>query len=293
MDTIDHGGNQIIGILVTYNTTIEELVINLENFLSEFSIIISDNSTSITTTKEIEGFSNINRCHYLGMNGNRGIAYAQNRAIELAIDLGAQYVVLLDDDSCLTAEAVKSLKSTFEKLENDGIRIGAISARAYSLSGRDLSNSKFKGGLITRCDLLNSSGTLIPVCLFQELGLFDEDLFIDLVDFDWGFKAQYNKYILYIANDVLLRHNLGDGNASILGVEIGIPNPIRHYYQSRNYIKLLKKTHVPVIWKIKSGLYFCLKLIIFPVFINPRWIRLKFLVKGIIDGSLGRSGKIM
>ncbi|END16895.1 putative rhamnosyltransferase domain protein, partial [Escherichia coli P0301867.8] len=34
-----------------------------------------------------------------------------------------------------------------------------------------------------------SSGSLTKVDVFKKIGLFDEDLFIDYVDYEWGWRA--------------------------------------------------------------------------------------------------------
>ena len=50
--------------------------------------------------------------------------------------------------------------------------------------------------------------------------------------------------------------------------------------------------HVPLKWKIKRTLIHLLKPMFFLCFYNKRIERFKYMIKGIKDGILGRSGKI-
>ena len=44
---------------------------------------------------------------------------------------------------------------------------------------------------------------------------------------------------------------IGNGHKKILFWEIGVPAPIRHYYQYRNSLDLMKIDYLSLNWKIK------------------------------------------
>ena len=68
---------------------------------------------------------------------------------------------------------------------------------------------------MTESDHLISSGSLIRLDVFDKVGLMLEELFIDFVDIEWGMRAKKNGYICYIANNVLMKHSIGDKSVKI------------------------------------------------------------------------------
>ena len=271
----------VIGIVVTYNTNIDAFNEMLRRFSAVVPLIICDNSTDERIQVQIQTATDSNNMFYLPMHGNVGIARAQNQGIAFALGLGASYILLIDDDSHLTANDAIRLRNAYLELKGLGRRIGAVSARAMSHDGRNLSNvpGNLRQGF-TSCPLLNSSGTLLPVKLFSEVGPMDESLFIDMVDFEWGWRALARGYELVIAEAIRFRHTLGESPLHVLGIRIGIPSPIRHYYQTRNTLYLLTRPYVPFLWKIKQVFNLVIKFIFFPIFVPPRLERLTRLTQG-------------
>jgi rhamnosyltransferase len=111
----------------------------------------------------------------------------------------------------------------------------------------------------------------------------NEALFIDLVDFDWGWRALDRSYGLFIAEGVRFQHALGEGAFQAFGLRGGIPSPIRHYYQTRNTLYLLTQPHVPTTWKLRQIINLAIKIVVFPIFIAPRLERLTHFSRGVID----------
>ena len=68
------------------------------------SIIFSDNSEDKIIKEDVKNWINqliSSDITYLDLHKNHGIAYAQNRGIEVAKERGARFVLLLDQDSAL------------------------------------------------------------------------------------------------------------------------------------------------------------------------------------------------
>ena len=75
-------------------------------------------------------------------------------------------------------------------------------------------------------------------------------------------------------------------------INVIIPSPIRHYYQTRNLFLLIDRKYVPLYWKISNLIKLFLKLIFSPFIFNERKKRLFFMFKGIKDGILRKKGRI-
>jgi rhamnosyltransferase len=289
--SLNEPGESIMGILVTYNTDPSAFIELLDRFSTTIPLVVCDNSTDRDIRTRIKGCSDSRNMVYLPMNGNVGIAAAQNRGIEFAKSQNASFVLLIDDDSHLTAAEALQLREAYRQLSASGKKVGAVSARAISAKGQNLSNVPDPGRPgFTRCPLLNSSGTLIALETFTEVGLMNEELFIDLVDFDWGWRALGKGYGLFITEGVRFQHALGVGALQVFGLRGGIPNPIRHYYQTRNTLYLLAQPHVPINWKLRQIINLAIKIVVFPIFITPRLERLAHFSRGTLDALTGTMG---
>lgn len=282
--------DDVLAILVTYNSEVEELERRLPGITASCRVLICDNSTDQDIRLRIERLAEAAGALYVPMNGNEGIGAAQNTGIRHALHHGLDYVLLLDDDSDVLPETVPALKAAIARLTAQGINVGAVSGRPESGAGEDLGNAPRHPSGISPCSRMNSSGTLIPAAALQTVGLMDETLFIDLVDFDWGWRALAQGFQLFIVEKVIFRHTLGEGVRSILGLRIRMPSPIRHYYQTRNGLLLAGCGHVPFAWKVRQILALTVKFLVFPLFFPPRLERLRNLMRGLLDGLSGRRG---
>jgi len=120
----------------------------------------------------------------------------------------------------------------------------------------------------------------------------EEDLFIDLVDYEWCWRAEKLGFSTYVTNEVKMAHRLGEDRYHFLGKSIGVPSPIRHYYQFRNTIIMFNRSYVPLSFKLKYMLILPFKFFFFALFVNPRAVRFRMISKGIIDAFKGVKGDI-
>lgn len=277
-------------IIVTYNSNIESLKYNLIDIISYFTIIICDNSTDEGAQSRIRDFADTAGLVYLSMGGNRGIAFAQNMGITFAQKNGLDFVLLLDDDSRFSPESIQQLSISLISLQAQGLKVGMVGARAFSHEGKDLSNATAVRGGFTPCSLMTSSGSLIPMSALVDIGGMDESLFIDCVDFEWGWRALDKGYQLLLNDNIRFQHTLGQGEITRMGITLRVPAPIRHYYQTRNALKLLTRPYIPMKWKIRQTIAVIAKFIIFPLLVSPRLARGRFMFRGFLDALRGRLG---
>lgn len=282
---------KIICVLVLYKPNIELLCKVIESIYPQIDLLwISDNSPSPIDTSILANFEN--KIAYRKMDGNIGIAAAQNFGIKYAIDNNFDYLYFLDQDSISPHNIINSLQIEYEFLKSAQINIGAIGPRPFNRS----ENKEYKGSVkrgtkindkITEVTELISSASFIEVNTFKKVGLMDETLFIDGVDHEWCWRANHiDNYRFFIAENIKLSHQLGEGDRYFLWKKVAIPTPFRTYYQFRNYFILLNRKYVPIYWKFANGLKYFIKLFYFPLCISPRREYLKNILKGLKDGLL-------
>jgi rhamnosyltransferase len=274
-------------VMVLYNPNWDITTKAFESIKSQVNeIFVSDNSDYKDTNIE-DMYSNI---VYHFMNGNSGIAAAQNVGIEYFKKKEYDYIIYLDQDSIAPQNLVFNLLATFKGLISDGIKIGAIGPRPYNRG----ENKKYKGSIkkgrrysenITEVTELISSATLVSLGAIKSVGNLDAYLFIDGVDHEWCWRAtELGGYRFFIDETVLLSHQLGEGDRNFFFKKVAIPTPFRTYYQYRNYFILIKRNYVPLYWKMSNGVKYVVKLLYYPTFVSPRIKYLSNMLRGIRDG---------
>ena len=139
-----------------------------------------------------------------------------------------------------------------------------------------------------------ASGALIPAKVLHEVGLMQENLFIDWVDLEWCWRAknQYG-YQTICTGDVVIEHTMGDGSIRFLWRKVGIRTPLRRYYMVRNAVHIAlysRSATVPIRFEIfAKALAWTL---VFPL-ITPthKSQHLRATLNGLWDGLRNRMGQ--
>jgi rhamnosyltransferase len=277
--------NRVYSIVVSYNSNLMHLEKVLSDLVKQCNVVVVDNSTkncSRTGIRDVCGKLNI---HLIALNDNFGIAYGQNVGVAWVRSQGGTEILLLDDDSTPNPNLVSGL---LEAQAESGCCSAVIGAITVGPDGKNLSNTRtptMRGFSV--CTELNSSGTLIPISVFDRVGNFNESLFIDCVDFEWGWRARLLGIPLLLCEDVVMQHRLG--HSSRFGLRI--PSPIRHYYQYRNVLKMVADSGAPAVWRLSQLVKLPIKLVLILFIADRRYDRLRYAVYGIVDFVLRRYGK--
>ncbi len=272
----------ISAIIVTYQSDLAVLSEIVDIMAKQCHVIIADNSTDPSHSRLIEASLRTENTTYIPMLGNCGIGAAQNRAISLAWESGANAVLLLDDDSIPPIDLIDQLCVSLYELGKDAV----VGANAVNNDGREISNARHLPGDLPKCRDMMSSGSLITKDVFERVGPFDESLFIDGVDFDWGWRAHEAGIALHLCRATTLRHRLGIGHVAGLRY----PSPIRHYFQYRNILRLLGRRYVPWSWRISQIIKLPTKLLLIAAIMPQKRLRIFYSFAGIQDALLGRNG---
>lgn len=281
-------------VLTTYNPNAEGLIENLRSYCGQVGhVVITDNSDSLSKQAEVNQlasqFANVS---VNPLFTNAGIAVAQNRGMQVAKSLGSEFVIEMDQDSKLPPRYVTSLMRRHAELTERGIKVGGIGPLAVKKDSDEVYDGLTRSGGVIEVEYTLSSGFLMRFDAIESVGPKNEDLFIDFVDWEWCWRSREVGYRVFIDTTLEISHMLGDGHKRFLGQSIGMPSPIRHYYQFRNFIYLLGEACVPFKWKLKYSAIMLAKLGLIPLIFDQKMKRLSYSITGIKDAIRGSWGKI-
>lgn len=224
--------NKFCGVVVLYNPTLD-VVKNIKTYAPYLgTLFVVDNSETINTSV-VSSLKDISNIIYLYLNGNKGIAYALNVGIKKAIDYKFPFCLTMDQDSSFLTNTWEKFVNEFNQIE-DKTNIGII---GLNFKNSHLTSNQFVKTWIT-------SGNFINLDVFKRTKGFDNELFIDYVDFDFNEKLDKLNKKIFICADALINHRIGNPiKKKILFKTFYCMNhsPIRYYYRYRNSLYLYKK----------------------------------------------------
>lgn len=276
-------------VVVTYNPNPDEVVANILLLVSNsISICIVDNSTDLNCSTKLSLLEQSN-LHIITFNANLGIAKAQNVGSSWAFSSGYQAIVMVDQDSLITSTMIEALVKTYNEL-SASYKVACLGPIAYDKDKGE--SSQYNSVTLDantqvayKVETTLSSGMLIHKEALLQIGSMDEQLFIDLVDWEWCWRAKSKGYTVFVTPLVKMPHKLGEDRKSLgFSFSLGVPAPIRHYYQFRNYFLLLNREYVPFSFKIKYAIINTFKLFYYSTMLRPRIRRFQYSLKGIKDG---------
>jgi rhamnosyltransferase len=285
-------------VLITYNPDYKLLAHVVNSIVHQVrTLYIVDNTPN--TVKHLEDFSAKN-IQIVYLNENMGIAYAQNIGIKKSLENQANYIVLSDQDTLFPENCIENMLLAFQ----DNHMIAALGP-LYKDTNSENSNDGFyknetffyKKFIPTRGKYevahLMASGTMLNTLYLNDIGLMDEQLFIDWVDLEWCWRATKKGYKIIGDSDIVITHQLGDTIKKIGSREVGLRNPIRHYYITRNAFHLaLRCKSLSIIYRTTLFFRAFRYILAYPLLSTPHLTHLRYVLLGFWHGIIGKLGKL-
>lgn len=270
--------NMVAAVVILYNWN-QENIDNINSYASYFDeIILIDNSDKKVQIKLNPDFT------YFSFNENLGIATALNKGIEIAREHGMEYVVTMDQDSRFKNNIVEIYFQKMKLITNNQF----ILSPNYIVDYQKTSSSYSE---LEEIYWTAQSGCLFPISIFDQLGNFKEDFFIDVVDYEYCIRAKNNGIKVIRVNNAEIFHKPGETKQKkILGkrIEFASHNQVRIYYQVRN-----------LLWSFINYKEFSFFKVYFRIFIkilllfDNKISYLKYFFKGTKDAIGNKLGKLV
>jgi hypothetical protein len=182
---------------------------------------------------------------------NLGFAGGNNVGIEYAMQSGADYIWLLNNDAVMDADALTELI----KLSENNPSAGMLGSKILSAEdptqleaaggGKNMRSFVlgFSGGYtsadspfvnkVSELDYVIGASLLVRTNTIGQIGLMDESYFFFSEEIDWNIRAKKAGWKLLYCPQSTIYHK---GSSSIQKA-----SPLRDYYFVRNNLKLIKK----------------------------------------------------
>lgn len=191
-------------------------------------IVVVDNSPS----SNADLLPRDSKISYFQDGRNKGLGSALNIGCRHAVGQGARWILTMDQDSAFEPADLRRLLAVTREVGDD-----------VAILGPNWRGTGAGAPASVDCDFLITSGSLVRASAFLAIGGYNEDLFIDEVDHEFGFRMRRAGYRLLQLQDVSMRHQLGEPlTRRVLGREVQSSNhqPLRKYYMTRSRLYMRK-----------------------------------------------------
>ena len=266
------------------------------------NIFVIDNGSTVSEIKVLESISkNNNNVHLILNKENLGISKALNLGVSLAKNNKLDWMLTLEQDSCVSDNMIENMSITYDKCPCKE-RLALIAPTYSSISpdgdhlskidtqGLDCSEKPFK-----YVKTVVTSGSLVRTEIFPIIGLYDEDLFVDYVDFEFCLRLHRFHYQIIQSTKAILYHQVG---FPVIHYFLGIPitvrnhNKFRKYYIARNRIlthrKVFALDYFTVKWIMIDLAKAFVHFLMIIVFESEKKEKASFYIRGIVDGIMNK-----
>lgn len=262
-----------------------------------FSIIVVDNGSTDGTNETVAAWS---RQHLdvlvIRHEQNLGFTKGCNVGIRHALDSGAQYVLLLNNDTETTPDFLTILVDAAESdaqigitgpkvyrfgsektIDSTGVRAIPWLAQPFLLGHGEEDAGQYDRRrsvpYVTGCALL------IKRTVMEQIGLLDEDYTNYFEDFDWGYRAARQGYRLMYIPEAIIWHKGSQTS--------GLWSSFYYYHNTRSRVLFARK-HSPTLLFLFAFLPYLISyrylLPALHLIRHGKWSHLRSLHQGMIDG---------
>jgi rhamnosyltransferase len=268
-------------------------------------VIVVDNSADAAVRHRLEKLSAALGATFLANPDNLGLGAALNRAFrELA---ATEWIVAFDQDSTPAPGCIAALFDRATSWPPVPAVVGAnwTDAARPGFPARHLRPHPWCSGWFRReiaqddihsVTCVITSGSLFHRPTWNELGGFDESLFLDLVDTDYCLRAGRSGRLIAVAAGARLDHHRGAKRAVAFAGRTFWPAfapPVRLRYLFRNRLLLFRRHALEFPHWVAFELVYAAKIAAEILFLEDnKTAKLAACLRGTWDGLWGRSGPL-
>jgi rhamnosyltransferase len=282
----------ICSLITIYNPNIKELKNNIEIMLQYSDIVYLLFNSHIVEELQFDA-----RIISLDNKKNIGLSKAINKGIKRASCDGYEYALLFDQDSCLTNENFLNLKNEIdnENKNHDVACIGPLLNVRNNLiiTPKWAKNNNWNVLTPTVCSVYNiiTSGMLVNIDVFLQIGGFDEKYPVDFCDYLFCWKCIYNGYKVLQSKSAYMNHEVGINHIQIFNTIVHFHASYRHYFLVRDTLNVcLRNFETPFVIRCHLLFFLPFRMLLFLLLLDDKKTRLKMYWYGFKDFVLKHHG---
>ncbi|OCB78712.1 hypothetical protein [Flavobacterium crassostreae] len=231
----------IAACVIVYHPNQEELQ-NLSTYASKVNKVYVYDNTEASACAFLRDQNNPKMVYYSDLE-NKGLSVRLNQACQQALADGFDFLLTMDQDSSfITANLDRYFEdiTNFPNKETVGLFNLQYSDKNLVVDPREV--------LSQEVPTVITSGSVINLKNYTQIGGFDENLFIDGVDFDYCLAALKNGFKCIEFKNNYFKHRIGNKikrrsfkTLYLVSKEKHLHAPIRLYYMIRNALYLEQK----------------------------------------------------
>lgn len=212
-----------------------------------FSVIVADNGSADRSVVLMrEEFPHV---HIVELGKNLGYARGFNAGLEYAASQGVDYFLIMNNDTVIDKAALSALINTAQTQPKAGFVTGksyyydhpdilqTIGKKEDPIcwSGNHIGEGEKDIGqydVIEERAFLDDVMTLVNRRMYDEIGGYDPQFFLDCEEFDWQVRAKKKGWKFFYTPKAKIWHMVGMSRG-------GEGNPIGRYFNSRNYVVVM------------------------------------------------------
>ena len=273
--------NNLCALITLYNPDEEKLKFNISQIKDYVGKIYRLCNSSVDFLIEDEKICLIDN------KKNIGLSAAFNIGIEKARGEGFDLAILFDQDSVLT-------KNNFELLYEDFLAECANAAcigPSLNVRGNIISiprwsmNVRFKvSENVVSVKNVITSGMLLKISAFDDVGGFDEKFPVDFCDFTFCWNCICKGYAVLQSKRAFINHEVGNAAMKIGKSTIHFHAPYRNYFLVRDTLNVVfRNKSTPVFMRFRFLFLLPVRMILFLVKCDRKKERLKMYFLGFCD----------
>jgi hypothetical protein len=264
-----------------------------------FTVLVVDNASSDNSIDVIP--RKYRDVAFIEVKKNLGFAGGNNIGIKYALDHGAEYILLLNNDTTVEPNFLTEMV----KVAQSDTKIGIVGSKIYFYS--EPARIWFAGGKLNwlrtkgmhpdylkidnkerpaehpkKVDYITGCCLLIKKDVVKKIGLMSEDYFLYYEDVDWCLRARKAGWRIIFAPAAIIYHKQSQSTR-----ERSFPYI---YYHSRNGLILGSRFGATTLTYLLSIWIFAKQLIKLFIGYNELWARP--VIKGVVDFWLRKRGKL-
>ncbi|WLT31325.1 glycosyltransferase [Geothrix sp. PMB-07] len=275
--------DDIIAVIVSFNGH-KKTDMTVRALLGKVGHIhIVDNGSDLKSLEVLRALEANQGVSVTYLKNNRGIGHALNLGLTYAKDGGFTWILTMDQDSLIDHDMVQAFCRAIQT--HPDLACLSPTVIIHGEHKRDRRDGPISYAI--------TSGNLVRMDVFERIGGYNEEMFIDALDFDFCLRARQAGWQVWQVGNAFLYHELGDTHTvpRPFSQFYTLHSPTRRYYMYRNFLYLAKAhaRNFPL-FIIKSAIAHFLLLITILLFEKERGSSLSAIFQGVEDFFHNRMG---